>query len=119
MTEASELLADVVRAVPGVAGLHPGPGPGEIATYLPGRRVLGIQVRPEVTRVHVVLLASAPILATADAVRAAAAGVPGIGSTRVDVVVEDVVVEDVVVEDVVTSTPGSEGTGGGRDGRLP
>ncbi|MFD4183444.1 hypothetical protein ACFWPB_20405, partial [Rhodococcus sp. NPDC058514] len=40
-TEPADLIADAVLAVPGVAGLHGGMF-GEVATYLPGRRVLGV-----------------------------------------------------------------------------
>jgi uncharacterized alkaline shock family protein YloU len=86
----AELAATVVAAVlavPGVAGLHTGAF-GEVATYLPGRRVNGVQLRADATEVHVVLTWGAPVLATADAVRLT---VSELVHTRVDVCVEDVV----------------------------
>lgn len=83
-------LADAVQAavlsVPGVAGLHGGAF-GEAATYLPGRIVPGVQLRPGGTTVHVVLAWGVPVMETADRVRAA---VTQITRTRVDVVVGDV-----------------------------
>lgn len=83
-------IAAAVLAVPGVAGLHAGTF-GEVATYLPGRRVTGVRVRPDVTEVHVVLSWGAPVLPTADAIRAAVAP---LAATRVDVTVQDVVTLD-------------------------
>ena len=38
-------VAAAVRACPGVEALRGG-GPGEVATYLPGRRIVGVQVTP-------------------------------------------------------------------------
>lgn len=83
----ADRVALAVCAVPGVAGLHTGAF-GEAATYLPGRRVNGVRVRPGSCDVHVVLTWGAPVLATADRVRAVVAPLVG---TRVDVTVEDVV----------------------------
>lgn len=85
--EVADAVAAAVRAVPGVADLHTGTF-GEVATYLPGRRVNGVRLRPEVTEVHVVLTWGVPVLAAADAVRGA---VSPLVATRVDVTVEDVV----------------------------
>jgi uncharacterized alkaline shock family protein YloU len=84
--EVADLVAAAVRAVPGVADLHAGSF-GEVATYLPGRRVAGVRIREDITDVHVVTLWGAPVPATADAVRFA---VQPIVSTPVHVVVEDV-----------------------------
>jgi hypothetical protein len=69
--EPADRVAAAVRAVPGVAGLHPGPY-GEVATCLPGRRVVGVRLRPDRAAVHVALRQGAPLLATADLVRRAA-----------------------------------------------
>lgn len=80
-------IASLVRATPGVAGLHPGMF-GEVATYLPGRKVSGIRVADGVVNVHVIVDASVPLRSTAAAVRAAvASAVPG---STVNVTVEDV-----------------------------
>ena len=79
-------VAAAVRAVPGVVGLHTGTF-GEVATYLAGRRVDGVQLRPDGCSVHLVLAWGAPVLATADLVRAAVAPLVGV---PVDVSVEDV-----------------------------
>lgn len=79
------MVAAAVLAIPGVVGLHPGPF-GEVATYLPGRRVSGVRLAPGRCEVHVVLLTGVPLHETAEAVRRAAAAVVG---TPVDVYVED------------------------------
>jgi len=82
------VIAAAVRAVPGVANLHTGAF-GEVATYLPGRRVGGIRLLPGRCEVHVVIRWGSPLLATAAAIRAAAAAsVTG----PVDVTIEDVIV---------------------------
>lgn len=82
----ADLVAAAVLEVPGVAGLHGGVL-GEVATYLPGRRVPGVRLGDGATDVHVVLGWGAPIAATTDAVRGAVrALVPG----AVHVTVEDV-----------------------------
>jgi uncharacterized alkaline shock family protein YloU len=80
-------IAALVCAVPGVTGLHPGMF-GEVATYLPRRRVSGVRVTEYGVDVHVVVAAGAPLRSTAAAVRAAvAATLPG---RTVDVTVEDI-----------------------------
>lgn len=82
----ADRVAAAVLEVPGVSGLHGGVL-GEVATYLPGRRVAGVRLTDEATDVHVVLAWGAPVAATADAVRATVRGVvPG----AVHVTVEDV-----------------------------
>ena len=80
-------VAAAVLAVPGVHSLHPGQF-GEAATYLPGRRVEGVQLRESATHVHVVLDWSANIPATAERIREV---VQHHVSTPVDVTVHDVV----------------------------
>ncbi|WP_203433494.1 Asp23/Gls24 family envelope stress response protein [Jiangella asiatica] len=83
----ADTVAAAVRDIDGVAELHGGLF-GEVGTYLPGRRVLG--VRLDVVgnaEIHVVLRWGFSIPATADAVRRRVWGlVPGV----VDVVVDDV-----------------------------
>lgn len=80
-----DVLAAAVLATPGVTGLHGGRY-GETATYLPGRRVVGIRVSTEAVAVHLVVTA-ASLPGVAAAVRAAVT--PHAGSRRVDVTVED------------------------------
>ena len=48
----ADRLATAVRARPHVAGLHGGRF-GEIATYLPGRRIAGIRIRPDAITIGV------------------------------------------------------------------
>lgn len=90
----ADAVAAAVLAVPGVVDLHTGTF-GEVATYLPRRRVNGVRVRGEGIEVHVVLRFGMPVLATAEAVRhAVQALTPG----SVDVTVQDVVEDPPVVD---------------------
>ncbi|TDC49414.1 Asp23/Gls24 family envelope stress response protein [Jiangella ureilytica] len=83
----AELVAAAVRAVPGVAGLYGGLF-GEVATHLPGRRVLGVRIDDGGNaEVHVVLHWGHPVPATAYAVRRAVARLVHGG---VHVVVDDI-----------------------------
>lgn len=84
--EPVDQIAAVVLATPGVHDLHAG-GAGQVATYLPGRRVTGIRAIDGGYDVHVVLAWGFPVFATAEAVRAA---VQVIAPGLVDVTVEDV-----------------------------
>lgn len=79
-------LEAAVLAVDGVEGLHAGVL-GEVATYLPGRRVGGLRLRDGGCEVHVVLGFASPVVETADRVRDA---VRGLVDGPVDVTVEDV-----------------------------
>lgn len=84
--EVVDVVAAAVLAVPGVHDLHAGVT-GEVATYLPGRRVNGIRMREPGCSVHVVLHWGAPVIGTTDAVRDAVRPyVPG----PVDITVEDI-----------------------------
>ncbi|SFA98372.1 hypothetical protein SAMN05192575_102288 [Nocardioides alpinus] len=84
--ELADRVAHAVLSVPGVHDLHGGVL-GEVATYLPGRRVTGVRLRDGDTQVHLVLTWGAPVSATTDEVRTrVAAIVPG----TVHVAVEDV-----------------------------
>lgn len=84
-------VAQAAAQVPGVARLHAGRY-GEVATYLPGRRVQGVQVGSERISVHVVGRLGSSLPDLGDKVRAAvtpvACGLP------VDVVIEEVVGDD-------------------------
>jgi hypothetical protein len=81
-------VAALVLAVPGVVGLHAGRF-GEVATYLPGRRVSGIKLGDDTIEVHVVLSAQLPIRETAQLIHAAVATLV---ATPVHVYIEDVAV---------------------------
>ncbi len=83
----ADAVADAVRSVPGVVDLHTGTY-GEVATYLPGRRVNGVRVRDDGVEVHVVLAYGAPVPQTAHRVRLA---VQALTPGPVDVTVQDVV----------------------------
>ncbi|MBJ7529679.1 MULTISPECIES: hypothetical protein [unclassified Nocardioides] len=84
--EQVDLVAAAVLAVPGVADLHGGVL-GEVATYLPGRRVSGVKLLEPGASVHVVLTWGAAVATTTAAVREVVRPlVPG----PVHVVVEDV-----------------------------
>ncbi len=84
--ELADRVAAAALTVRGVTGLHGGMF-GETATYLPGRRVLGVRLTENVTDIHLTLAYGAPVFATAHQVRTAVAAlVPG----PVNVTVEDV-----------------------------
>lgn len=85
--ELADLVAAAALGVPGVAGLHAGSF-GEAATYLPGRRVPGVRLRDDIAEVHVTVVYGAPVLQTAEKVRAA---VGPLVSTPVEVSIEDIV----------------------------
>lgn len=83
----ADTVADIARAVAGVADVHPGPF-GEVGTHLPGRRVPGVRISNGHIAVHLAVTMGAPIGTTAAAVRdAIVARFPG---RAVDVTVEDV-----------------------------
>ncbi|EME21169.1 Asp23/Gls24 family envelope stress response protein [Rhodococcus triatomae] len=84
-TEA-DLIAARVLAVPGVAGLHGGTF-GEVATYLPGRRVLGIRLTDPGCAIHIVVAYPHNVVDVADAVHHAVTPLAG---GPVIVTVEDV-----------------------------
>lgn len=86
----AEAVASAVLAVPGVNALHAGVV-GEVATYLPGRRVNGVRLRDDECEVHVVLDWGSPVLRTADDVRVA---VEHLVDGPVHVTVEDIASPD-------------------------
>jgi hypothetical protein len=61
-------VASTVLRIAGIAGLHGGEF-GEIATYLPGRRVAGIRLGPSGCEIHVTALYPADLPALGEAVR--------------------------------------------------
>ena len=62
-TTADEIAA-VALAVPDVTRLHAGRF-GEVATYLPGRRVTGVKIGDDLIEVHVVVAGQIPLQRTA------------------------------------------------------
>ncbi len=85
-TEVADRVRAAVVAVPGVADMHSGSF-GEVATYLPGRKVDGVRVRTDVTEVDVVLDWGVHVLETADRDRASVQAITG---PTVTVVIQDV-----------------------------
>ena len=81
----ADVIAALVLAVPGVVRLHEGRF-GEVATYLPGRRVTGVKLDEDHVEVHVVLRSDAALRPVAQQVHAALAAVV---SVPVEVFVED------------------------------
>lgn len=84
-TEADDIAA-LVLTVPDVVRLHAGRF-GEVATYLPGRRVTGIKLGDDLIEVHVVVGGQVPVRETAQLLHAAVATLV---ATPVHVFVEDV-----------------------------
>ena len=85
--ELADVIAGAVLGVPGVAALHAGMF-GEVATYLPGRRVTGVRITDDRVDVHVTVHEGVDVRRTAAAVREAVARIPAV--TTVDVTVEDI-----------------------------
>ena len=86
----AERVAAAVTAHPAVAGLHGGPF-GAVATYLPGRRLVGVRIGEgdEPVEVAVVLRADQPI---PDVVRALRREISKLcGGAAVDITVADIV----------------------------
>lgn len=81
-----DALAAAVVACPAVAGLHEG-GNQAVATYLPGRRVVGVRVEDQRVLVSVVLAAGSSVRMLEDQVRRNLA--PLVGDHRIDVHVAD------------------------------
>lgn len=106
--ELADAVAAAVLAVPGVARLHSG-GFGEVATYLPGRRMPGVRIRPGGVEVHVVVDRAVldwqvPLPEVAEHVhRAVAALVPGAVRVYID---------DLATEPPVTPAPERSGPTG-------
>jgi hypothetical protein len=82
----ADRIAAAVLACPQVSGLHGGRF-GEVATYLPGRRVTGVTISADEVEVHLVAAYPATITEIDHAVRAALAEVTG--GLAVTIVVED------------------------------
>ena len=87
MTADVEAVAAAAQACPLVAGLAGGRF-GEVATYLPGKRIVGVREVDGAVEVHVVARWGTPLPQLADVVRAAVA--PYAGGLGVAVFVEDI-----------------------------
>ncbi|GAA4614345.1 hypothetical protein [Saccharopolyspora hordei] len=81
-------LADRLLAHPSVARLHGGQY-GEIATYLPGRRITGVRVGERAVEVAVVLRLDRPLPPVLAELRAGLAD--AVGGVPLDITVADVV----------------------------
>ncbi|MAU84072.1 hypothetical protein VX037_06895 [Gordonia sp. Z-3] len=79
-------VVDAVTAVPGVTGLYGGVF-GEIATYLPGRRVNGVVLTDDSAEVHIVVDATHDLREVASAVRETVHDLTGVPTV---VTVEDI-----------------------------
>lgn len=86
-TADADAIAAAVMACPAVAGLHEG-GTRAVATYFPGRRVVGVRVEDRRVLVSVVLASGSSVRLLEAQVRSALA--PHVGRRQVDVHVADV-----------------------------
>jgi hypothetical protein len=78
-------IAALVLGVADVVRLHAGRF-GEVATYLPGRRVTGVKLGDDLIEVHVVITGRVPVQQTAQAIHEAVATLI---ATPVHVFIED------------------------------
>jgi hypothetical protein len=85
--ELAEALETTALACPGVVGLSGGRF-GEVATYLPGRRIRGVRVAGDQVELHLMVVPDVPVWQTADRVLAEVAALAA--PRRVHVVVADV-----------------------------
>jgi hypothetical protein len=86
-----EAVAAAALGCPLIVGLSGGRF-GEVATYLPGRRLLGVRRADDTIEVHVVARWGPPLPEVGDIVRAAVA--PYAGGSPVTVFVDDIEVPD-------------------------
>jgi uncharacterized alkaline shock family protein YloU len=86
----AELVAEATLDCPDVLSLSGGMV-GEVATYLPGRRVTGVRVRDAVVEVHVVARYGPPMDEIGAQVRAAVT--PFVGDRTVAVTIDDLAVD--------------------------
>ncbi|GAB2666464.1 hypothetical protein GCM10027169_30690 [Gordonia jinhuaensis] len=90
-------VSEAVLAVDGVAAMSGGRF-GEVATYMPGHRIVGVKLSDEKGEVHIDVDLSRPILATANEVRGVAQVIAG---RPMDVVVEDIAEPNTAGENAV------------------
>ena len=86
-----DAVAAAATACPLVAGMAGGRF-GEVATYLPGRRLVGVRAADDELEVHVVARWGTPLPEVADAVRRAVA--PAAAGRPVTVYIDDIEVPD-------------------------
>jgi hypothetical protein len=86
-TADADAIAAATLACPAVAGLHEG-GTRAVATYLPGRRVIGVRVEDQRVLVSVVLASGSSVRSLEAQVRSRLA--PHVEGREIDVYVADV-----------------------------
>ncbi len=96
MSADPDAVVAAVLAVPAVVRLDGGVA-GEVATYLPGRRVHGVRLLDDRVVVHVAVDTSQDVRVTAEQVRDVVA--PLVDGQVVDVVVADLVLPAGVLDD--------------------
>jgi len=101
----ADAVAAVVRGLGGVARLSGGKA-GQVATYLPGRRVTGVRIMSDTVEVHLVARWMGSLPQLADDVRAALA--PLVGGRAVSVTVEDI---EAAALERTTAAPATSGNG--------
>lgn len=84
--EPARLIADAVRRCPDVVRLSGGRF-GDVGTYLPGERIVGVAVRETEVEVRVVAAYGRPLADVAEEIRAAVAAPAG--GRRVAVTIDD------------------------------
>lgn len=106
----ADRIARAALGAPHVAALHGGRW-GTAGTYLPGRRIEGVQVDEHRVIVHLVAVFGITVAEVAASVRQALAGLTG--DRRLDVVIEDLVPTPSTSTTSITPplTAGDTGTG--------
>lgn len=104
--ELAEAVAAVVRAHPAVADLDGGPF-GVVASYLPGRRVVGVRVGEpgEPVEISVVVRLGIPLPLLATELRRVITEVTG--TRMIDVTINDVIIDDPSPHHQLASAPDS------------
>ena len=108
MTPDLEVVAAAALGCPLISNLTGG-GLGEVATYLPGRRILGVRVVDGEIELHVIARWDVPLPEVADAVRAAVA--PYADGMPVAVFVDDIELPGDSTVEADAARPAREETG--------
>lgn len=103
-------IARAVERCPSVASLSPGPD-GDVATYLPNDRIVGIRLSPTLVEAHIVVRWSPSLLVAADEVRNAIS--PLAPGRAVDVGIDDVLLDETTAQGVAASSQQPVATTGG------